>query len=146
MSPIKHIFATLLLSAIIVPPIYGQPAEPDGETKLQPNAEHSYAMLIRNMNHLNAALKTAGMLKKDGGNGIDHFEVVICGKSVTQLNDHAGLIDDAVQAGITLTACGMSLNKFSVSEDELPQGVGVVPNGLIRIFHLQKKGYQTVTL
>lgn len=146
MSPIKHIFATLLLSIIFVPAIYSQPAEPDGHSQIQPKEESGYAMLIRNMNHLNAALKTVGMLEEDGGDSIDHFEVVICGKSVTQLNDHAGLITDAVQAGMTLTACGMSLNKFSVPVDELPEGVGVVPNGLIRIFDLQEKGYKTVTL
>jgi len=40
----------------------------------------------------------------------------------------------------------MSLNKFAIEEDEHPKGVGVVPNGLIRIFDLQQQGYQTIAL
>lgn len=83
---------------------------------------------------------------EDDARAVDHFEVVICGKSVTKLNNYTDLIDRATGSGITLSVCGMSLNKFSVEKDALPQGVDVVPNGLIRIFDLQEKGYKTITL
>lgn len=135
-----------MLSTIFVTSAYGQSVESERKTSIQRKAGQDYAVLVRNMNHLKAALKTVEMMKEDNAYAIDHFEIVICGKEVTQLNDNAGLIGHATKAGITLSACGMSLKKFSIGEDELPQGVGVVPNGLIRIFDLQEKGYKTITL
>lgn len=141
-----QICTAFLLSIFIVSNAYSQPVESNKQIQIQPRSGQSYAMLVRNFNHLNAAIKTVRMMEEDDANSIHHFEVVICGKIVTEFNDNADLIDDATQAGIKLSACGMSLNKFSITEGELPQGVGVVPNGLIRIFDLQEQGYKTITL
>lgn len=103
-------------------------------------------MLIRNMNHLNAAIKTVQMLEEDGQKSVANFEVVICGKEVKNLRKHSDLICSAKEHNIRLSACGMSMEKFSVKNSALPAGVDIVPNGLIRIFELQENGYQTVTL
>lgn len=113
------------------------------------NPEHgidNYAMLIRNINHLNPAIKTVEMLQQDSGTTPQNFEVVICGKAVKDLKPNADLLKKAENHGITLSVCGMSLTKFSITEDQLPEYIKVVPNGLIRIFELQKKGYLTITL
>lgn len=107
---------------------------------------NSYTLLIRNFNHLKAAVKTVEMMTEDSPNAINNFEVVICGKKITTINDHRALIKEAQNKGITLTACGMSMNKFSMDKDELPKGVESVPNGLIRVYELQDKGYKTITL
>lgn len=141
----KQIFTALLLSLFLVPNAYSQPAENDNQPQIQPKQGQDYAMLIRKMNHLKAALKTVHMMDEDD-NAVNRFEVVICGKVVKQLNDSKNIIGKATQAGITLTACGMSLNKFSIEENELPKDIKVVPNGLIRIFELQEQGYKTITL
>lgn len=141
----KHILSVFLLSIFLIPNAYSQPVESTNQTQIQPTAGEDYALLIRKVNHLKAALKTVDMMKKNTET-IDHFEVVMCGKSVTQLNDNAALVRQASQAGITLSACGMSLNKFSIAEDELPQKIKVVPNGLIRLFDLQEQGYKTIAL
>jgi len=146
MSALKQIFTAFLLSIFIAPIANGQPVESNKQTHIEPQTGQDYAILIRKMNHLNAALKTVRMMEEDDDNAINNFEVVICGKGVTQLNDNTDLVNKATQSGITLSACGMSLNKFSISKDELPQGVGVVGNGLIRIFDLQEQGYKTITL
>lgn len=140
-----RIFTVLLLSLFIVPNTYSQPVDPQSQEHFQANEGQDYAMLIRNMNHLNAAIKTVQMLEGDGQTA-DQFEVVVCGKSVTKLSDHTDLIDRAAGAGITLSACGMSLNKFSVEKEELPQEVNIVPNGLLRMFDLKEKGYNTLAL
>lgn len=106
----------------------------------------NYALLIRNFNHLKAAVKTIDMLKEDRPNAVNKFEVVICGKKIVHINEHKSLINKSQEKGITLTACGMTMNKFSMDKKDLPKGVGVVPNGLIRIFKLQEDGYKTITL
>ena len=146
MSALKQIFTAFLLSILIVPIANSQPANLDKQKLTESDPEQDYAILIRKINHLNAALKTVRMMEEEDDNAINRFEVVICGKGVTQLNNNADLVGKANQAGITLSACGMSLNKFSISRDELPQGVGVVANGLIRMFNLQEQGYKTITL
>jgi len=146
MSALKQIFTTFLLSILIVPIANSQAVESNNQRQIKPDTGENYAILIRKINHLNAALKTVSMMEKEDDNAINRFEVVICGKSVTQLNNNTDLVSKATQAGITLSACGMSLNKFSISKDELPEGIGVVANGLIRIFELQEEGYKTITL
>ncbi|NGP87663.1 DsrE family protein [Fodinibius halophilus] len=107
---------------------------------------NNYALLVRNYNHLKAAVKTVEMMTEDNPNTVNKFEVIICGKKITDIQKHQPLIKRAKQKGITLTACGMSMNKFSMDKEELPKGIGVVPNGLIRIFKLQDDGYKTITL
>jgi intracellular sulfur oxidation DsrE/DsrF family protein len=145
MISLKKILSVVLLSIFLIPSAYSQPVESKKQTQIQSKESHDYALLVRKVNHLKAALKTVTMMKDDGKT-INHFEVVMCGKGVTQLNDNTDLISKATQSGITLSACGMSLNKFAIEEDELPKGVGIVPNGLIRIFDLQQQGYQTIAL
>ncbi|WP_372639271.1 DsrE family protein [Fodinibius sp.] len=145
MFTIKQICTAFLLSVIIVPGVSSQPVEPNGQTRIHPGTEQDYAMLVRNYNHLRAAVKTVDMLSDDNHN-IGNFEVILCGNKITQINSNEDLINEAQQKGITITACGMSMNKFSIDESELPDGVQVVQNGLIRIFDLQEKGYQTITL
>lgn len=85
------------------------------------------------------------MLTKEGRT-VEHFEVVLCGKKITQINKNRDLIKKAQKTGITVTACGMSMNKFSMTKSDLPDSVRVVKNGLIRIYDLQEQGYKTITL
>ena len=146
MSALNQIFTAFLLSILIVPIANSQSVESNNQRQIKPDTGEDYAILVRKMNHLNAALKTVRMMEEEEENTIHRFEVVICGKGVTQLNNDADLVGKATQAGITLSACGMSLNKFSISKDELPEGIRVVGNGLIRIFELQEQGYKTITL
>lgn len=145
MISLKKILSVLLLSIFLIPNAHSQPVESDNQIQIQSKTGEDYALLIRKVNHLKAALKTVDMMK-EGDRTVDNFEVVICGKSVTELSDHTDLIGQATESGISLSVCGMSLNKFSVAEDELPQGVRVVPNGLIRLFDLQEQGYKTIAL
>lgn len=109
------------------------------------NPNPNYALLVRNYNHLKAAIKTVDMLTKEGRT-VEHFEVVLCGKKITQINKNRDLIKKAQKTGITVTACGMSMNKFSMTKSDLPDSVRVVKNGLIRIYDLQEQGYKTITL
>lgn len=114
---------------------------------MQPDKQsNNYALLVRNFNHLKAAVKTVDMMTEDEPNAVNNFEVVICGNKITTISEHQALIEEALNKEITLTACGMSMNKFSMGNEELPEGVEVVPNGLIRIFELQDKGYKIITM
>jgi intracellular sulfur oxidation DsrE/DsrF family protein len=148
MKTYKLLFLTLFLLAGTFISTQAQPSTTENKTSAIQSDEQSnnYALLVRNYNHLRAAVKTVDMMTEDDPNAVNKFEVVICGKKITNINKHKSLINEAKQKGITLTACGMSMNNFSMDKEELPEGVGVEPNGLIRIFELQEKGYKTITL
>lgn len=141
-------FKLLLLTLFLFSGTVQTKAQPTSEKTVATQAEkqsNSYALLIRNYNHLQAAIKTVNMLTEEGRT-IDDFEVVLCGKKIAEINDNQDLLKKAQQKDITVTACGMSMNKFSVKKSDLPDGVRVVKNGLIRIFDLQEQGYKTITL
>lgn len=148
MRILKILFATLFL---ITGTFIQSKAQSSASTestvalKVADQQSDSYALLVRNYNHLRAAVKTVDMLSNDNRD-IANFEVVLCGKKITQINNNKDLVQKAQHKGITVTACGMSMNKFSMDKSELPDDVQVVQNGLIHIFDLQEKGYKTITL
>ena len=144
----KLLFLTFFLLTGTFISTQAQPSTSENKTSaIQSNTQsNNYALLVRNYNHLRAAVKTVDMMTEDDSDAVNNFEVVICGKKITDINKHKSLINEAKQKGITVTACGMSMNNFSMDNEELPEGVNVEPNGLIRIFKLQEKGYKTITL
>lgn len=148
MKTYKLLFLILFLLAGTFISTQAQPSTTENKTSAIQSDQKSnnYALLVRNYNHLRAAIKTVEMMTEDDPNAINKFEVVICGKIITNINKHKSLINEAKQKGITLTACGMSMNNFSMDKEQLPEGVSIEPNGLIRIFELQEKGYKTITL
>lgn len=112
--------------------------------------KNNYALLVRNTQHISAALKTASQLKTSGKD-YDAFEIVVCGKEVTNLIDKDNgqvkeILTQAQLLNIRLSVCGMSLNKFGIATDQVPKQVEVVENGLIRIFELQENCYFTIEL
>lgn len=109
-----------------------------------------YALLVRNSEHMGAALKTASQMVESGTH-YEAFEVVICGKEVMKLANKenkqlSGMLQQAQDLKVSFSVCGMSLNKFNISPEELPDQFEVVNNGLIRIFELQENCYYTLEL
>ena len=106
-----------------------------------------YAMLVRNAEHLQAAVKTGADLIKDNP-GLD-FQIVVCGALVKDIAGNAAtreLMDRAEKEGVIILACGISLKKFNIAAADLPRTVQVTENGLLYIFGLQENGYKTITL
>ena len=106
-----------------------------------------YAMLVRNAEHLQAAVKTGADLIKDNP-GLD-FQIVVCGALVKDIAGNAAtreLMDRAEKEGAIILACGISLKKFNIAAADLPRTVQVTENGLLYIFGLQENGYKTITL
>lgn len=109
-----------------------------------------YALLVRTTEHMGAALKTAAQMR-GAGTSYDAFEVVVCGKVVQELTDTenkriSGMLKQAEDLNVIFSVCGMSLNQFSISPEQLPEQFEVVENGLIRIFKLKENCYYTIEL
>lgn len=147
MKTLNLFLLTLFLFTATFIQTHAQPSSPtDFQTTQLDTEGNDYALLIRNFNHLQAAIKTVDMMTEDDPNAVNNFEVIICGKKLTDINDYKSLVKKAQNKGLTLTACGMTMDNFSMDKEDLPDGVQVEANGLIRIFELQEQGYKTITL
>lgn len=110
---------------------------------------HNYFVLTRKIEQLKPIALAAKKLKLEDGNSYGEFHVVICGKAVEQLVDKSlmnSYLDLLLKNEIKVFACGFSLQKFNVKEEELPIGINVKENGILYAFHVQKKGFLSVSL
>ena len=111
--------------------------------------KRNYVVITSNIAQITPIVETAKMLAKEDGSKFGELQVIICGKTVTDLVQQdkiESLVTLAEQAGVKIFACGFSLNKFKVNEDAIPKVIGVVENGLLYNFQLQKKGYLSIAL
>lgn len=111
---------------------------------------NKYALLVRTTQHMGAALKTAKRLS-EAGKSYEEFEVVVCGKVVKELADKSNeavskMLTEAERLNVRFSVCGMSMKKFEVHQQALPEQLEVVDNGLVRIFELQENCYYTIEL
>lgn len=143
----KLILLLLLGTASLLPTKLKAQDLPVTQVENSIKTDGKYAMLIRNAEHLKASVKTAAGLIKE--NPKLKFQIVVCGALVKDLvsdTEIRQLMDKAKSTGIKVLACGLSMDKFSITAKDLPTSVQVTQNGLIYIFGLQENGYKTITL
>lgn len=111
--------------------------------------KNNYVVLTKTIPQLNPIILTAKALAAEDGNKFGDFQVIICGKTVTDLTDKEMMhkfMDDAKKANAKIVICGISLKQFGVSPKDIPQELEVVDNGILYNFQLQKKGYLSIEL
>jgi len=111
--------------------------------------QHNYIVLTRKIPQLKAILLAADQLATNDGAQFGEFHVVICGQTVTDLTNLETMqpyLDMSKNKNIKLLACGFSLKKFGVDATKLPKEMGVVENGILYGFNLQKDGFLSITL
>ncbi len=92
---------------------------------------------------------TANELAKEDGKKYGEFYVVICGKTVTELTNNSDLdkiLKKAKAQNVNIFACGLSLKKFNINPDQLPENITVVDNGILYSFQLKKEGFITLSI
>ncbi|MHB1108644.1 MAG: DsrE family protein [Lutibacter sp.] len=111
--------------------------------------KNNYVVLTKTIPQLQPIILTAEALAKEDGRKFGDFQVIICGKTVTDLTDKEMMrkfIDKAEKAKVKIVICGFSLKQFGVDQKDIPQELEVVDNGILHNFQLQKKGYLSVEL
>ncbi|MDO9276723.1 MAG: DsrE family protein [Lutibacter sp.] len=111
--------------------------------------KNNYVALTKTIPQLEPIILTAKALAEEDGNKFGDFQVIICGKTVTDLTDKEMMrkfMDDAKKANVKIVICGISLKQFGVSQKDIPQELEVVGNGILYNFQLQKKGYLSIEL
>lgn len=107
--------------------------------------------MLRQKEHINQALKTVEYLKTspEGYLNTGKVAIIVCGEAVTLLTEkdaEAWVETISKYKGVSIMACGLSLDKFKKSESELVKGIEYTKNGFIKAFELQKQGYLSVEL
>lgn len=116
---------------------------------LMTSDKNNYFVLTRNTEQLNPIILAAKELALQNPEKYGSFHVVICGKAVTDLVNKEKMkpfLELAKQTNVKMFACGFSLKKFKVDKQKLPQGFGVVENGILYGFELQKSGFYSISL
>lgn len=110
---------------------------------------NNYVVLTSKIPQLKPILLTAEALALEDGGSYGDFQIIICGKTVEDLENEEimhELILKAEAQNVKIVVCGLSLNKFKVDKQDIPKEVEVVPNGILYNFQLQKKGYRSLAL
>ncbi|MDF2158030.1 DsrE family protein [Algoriphagus sp. CAU 1675] len=111
--------------------------------------QSNYFVLTRNIGQLKAIILAADALAAEEGDQFGDYQVVICGQAVEDMvktETMTPILTMAEKSGVKILACGFSLQKFKVDAEKLPSAVGIVENGILHGFQLQKKGYYQITL
>ena len=122
-----------------------------GTTKAQefnPN-KNNYLVFTKNTQQLKPVLITANELSVEDGNQYGEFHIVICGETVTDIVNNSAfneLLLHARNQNVKVFACGLSLDQFNVSPDQLPEDIDTIPNGILYGLQLTREGFITLTI
>lgn len=107
--------------------------------------------LVRNKEHITQAIRTIRDMKtcRESSVVADTAVIIVCGEAVTSLAQPGAknwVAEINSLDGVSLVACGLSLEKFNIPAASLVPGIGTIKNGLVTAFELQKRGYLSVEL
>lgn len=105
------------------------------------------AMLVQKRQHLQLALRTGAEMLAGRTLPAKAVTVIVCGDEVGSLRTGSELEPELVaarSAGVRIAACGISLERSGIGQQELSSAVEVVPNGLVEVLRLQRDGYLSV--
>jgi len=111
--------------------------------------KNNYLVLSKNIQQLKPVLLTADELAKEDGKKYGEFYIIICGKTVNEIDDNPDfieLLEKAKAQNVKVFVCGISLSKFNINPDSLPSNVEITPNGILYGFQLAKKGFISLTI
>jgi intracellular sulfur oxidation DsrE/DsrF family protein len=111
--------------------------------------KQSYVLLTKKVPQLQPILMSAEALKKEDASSFGQFEIIICGQQIGDITDPdkiSKFLAKAESLGVTLVACGFSLDKFNVDRSKVPEQMKIVENGILYNLQLQKRGYFSLGL
>lgn len=138
----KIILGFTILALTFISPLSAQ-------SNIEGHHSHNYVILTKKVEQLQPIILTAEALAEEDGESFGDFQAIICGKTVEDLTDKIKMksfIEKAEKAKVKIVVCGLSMKKFNVNKEDIPNELEVVENGLLHDFQLQKRGYLSIEL
>jgi len=144
----KQVFKTCVLCCLLLlsaQTTYGQ-QELDAQTVADLQKTPKYAFVLTEERHFKGVLEMYDLLV---GNGVEvsDYEIVVKGKVVTQLVRGSELESffQKYKSRVRVSVCSMAMRILNVPQEELFDGLDVVPTASVRMLQLQANGYNTLT-
>ncbi|SFE86462.1 hypothetical protein [Thermophagus xiamenensis] len=109
----------------------------------------NYLIFSKDIRQIGPILTTAKELMNEDDEKFGEFHVVFCGKTVKDIpnnTDFIKLLEEADALNIKVFACGISLNKFSVDRNSLPEKIKITENGILYGLQHTKNGFITLSI
>lgn len=120
-----------------------QESNNDTSVAVPETISRNYVALTKQVPQLKALALAAAEMKEDDQERFGDFHVIFCGRNVEQLTDRELMtpyLEMLHNAGAKLFACGFPLLQFNIDEEELPDGIEVVENGIAYSLKMKKNG------
>lgn len=111
--------------------------------------QNNYLVLSKNIQQLKPVLLTANELAKEDGKNYGQFYVIICGKTVKDIQNNSNfkeLLKQAKTQNVKVFVCGISLKTFNIDPSKMPNNIAITPNGILYGFQLSKQGFISLTI
>ncbi|AUC84010.1 sulfur reduction protein DsrE [Polaribacter sp. ALD11] len=111
--------------------------------------KNNYLVLSKNIQQLKPVMLAAKSLEIEEDKKYGDFYIILCGKTVNNIPnnpDFRALLNEATKQNIKVFACGISLQKFNISQDQLPKNIKITENGILYGLQLTKKGFTSITI
>lgn len=142
-------FATLLFAASCSQPEQSNQQKTEVETTQIQNNSVNYIVLTSNIQQIRSISEGAQMLKAENPNNYGKMEVVVCGKTVTDITNAEVMepILKAISEGdLDVKICGFSIKEHKVDSALIPAPLTITENGIWYNFKKQAEGFRSLGL
>lgn len=111
--------------------------------------KNNYLVLSKNIQQLKPVILTATKLAEQDDNEYGEFYVIFCGKTVQNISknkEFISLTKQAKEQNLKVFVCGLSLKKFGIDPNDIPNSIEVTENGILDGFQLTKNGFITLSI
>ncbi len=143
------ILSTLLFAVSCTQPEPSNQQKTEVETTQHQNNPVNYIVLTSNIQQIRSISEGAQMLKAEDPENYGKTEVVVCGKTVTEVTDPEVMepILKAISEGdLDVKICEFSINEHQVDASLIPAPLTTVKNGIWYNFKKQAEGFQSLGL
>jgi len=144
---ISRLFALATLGVALLIPVVGQAAQPAAGSATA--AEHKLVIQMSDADpkKWNLALNNAKNVQDAYGKDKVAIEIVAYGPGIGMLkmdSEVGNRVNEAVANGVTVMACGNTMNAQKLTKKDMLDSVGYVLTGVVELMEKQQQGYSYI--
>lgn len=141
--------SSILFLASCTQPQEGSQQKSTAETSQTHNDVTNYIVLTSNIQQIRSISQGAQMLKAENPDAYGKTEVVVCGKTVSEITRTevmAPILKTISEGNLDVKICGFSINEHNVDVGLIPEPLTIVENGIWYNFKKQAEGFRSLGL